>query len=273
MLRRNKTRVVVVSDLHAGSTVAPWADAVPLEDGGKYQCNKYQYWLNRCWAVAVGEIKALKPDVLVCNGDVVQGAHARDGQLVTNKTEIQAESAVEQLAPICDVAKRKYFIRGTEWHEGKAGEWVEHLAKELGGEMDSNTGRNTWWELFLDLGGNYVVHFAHHISVSNIPMYEASAPLRDLLILNSELYRFYNSSPNVRAIVRSHRHRCVKIEVPPDLVALTTPGWQLKNAFVHKKSASTLPQIGYAWLDWDGKELTPHKRTFDLPPVHVEKAK
>lgn len=274
MLRRSKnTRVVIISDLHEGSTVAPWTEAVPLEDGGKYQTNKFQRWLNRCWDIAIDEIKALKPDVLVFNGDIIQGAHARDGQLVTNKPEIQAESAIERLAPLCEVTKRTYFVRGTEWHEGKAGENVEHLARELGSEPDPNTGRSSWWELFLDLGDRYVVHFAHHISVSNIPMYEASAPLRDLLILNSELYRFYDSSPNVRAIVRSHRHRCVKIEVPPNLVALTTPGWQLKNAFVHKKSASTLPQIGYAWLDWDGEELIPHKRTFKLPAIHVEKIK
>lgn len=243
-----------------------------MEDGGKYKSNKFQRWLNRCWTEATDEIKAIKPHILIINGDIVQGVHARDGQLVTNKPEVQAESAIEHLAPIVDAAKKTYFVRGTEWHDGKAAQDVEHIARELGGEKNPDTDRQTWWALFLSLSRAYSIHFSHHIGVTSIPFYEATAPLRDLNALITELYRFYDGRPAVRCLVRSHRHRCVMVGIPPDLWAITTPAWQLATAFAHKKASTSLPQIGYIWLEWDGSELTPHRRTFKLPALRVEQA-
>lgn len=266
------TTVAIISDIHEGSTVAPWMPAVEVADGGRYGLNRFQIFLQECWKVAEAEILTLDPDVIVFNGDLIQGANRRDSQLVTNVPALQAESVVERLGPICDKAKKVYFVKGTPFHEGSLSADVEPVAKQLGGEQNSDTGQYTWDDLFLSLGPQYVAHFAHSIGVTSIPQSEPTMPLRDLLNMISEIERFWSSRPNVRALVRSHRHRCSIAQVPPNLVAMVTPSWQLKGEFIYKKQPGTTPQIGYCTLTYDQKQgkAIPEYRVFDLPAIRVE---
>lgn len=222
------------------------------------------------------EVKAMRPKpTIVVDGDPVQGTHDRDGMLVTNKTDIQANAAYELLLPLREAAGRRkpfYIIRGTEWHEGKAAENVEQLARRLNATEDPASGQLTWWELYYDLGGP-VVHFAHHIGKSSVAWYEATVPLRDLLMQVAELVRFFETrAPNVKMAVRAHRHRYVHVDVPPDLHAVVCPGWQLKTGFGYKVAHAMLPQIGYVVIEWDGKDLVVKPRLFQLPDIHVEAA-
>jgi hypothetical protein len=265
------SRTVVVSDLHVGSTVGLWPGRHPVEGGGIYEANVFQQWLLKCWQAAVAEIVAMRPrPILVINGDPVQGVNMRDGQLITNKIDIQIAAAQALLEPICKVAIKRYFVRGTEWHEGKAAEYVELLAQRLNAVKDPSSGQWSWWELYLDVGGP-VVHFAHHIGCSSVPWYEATVPLRDTLLLLAEIWRFFGQKgPNVRAVVRSHRHRFIAVDAPPDIHAVVTPAWQLKGAFSYKKATSMMPEIGFVILEWDGVDLIVRKRIYQLPEQHVE---
>lgn len=271
MAQKRITRIVVLSDLHVGSTVGLWPGKHRVEGGGSYETNVYQRWLHECWQTAVEQIAQIRPKpIVVLNGDEIQGVNMRDGQLVTNKIDIQVDAALNLLEPVRRAAKKLYVIRGTEWHVGKAAEYVEHLAQLLKAEKDPASDQWSWWELYLDIGGP-VIHFAHHVGVSSVPWYEATVPLRDTLMLLAELWRFFGQAgPNVRAVVRSHRHRCIHIDVPPGIHVVVTPAWQLKTAFLYKKSSSMLPQIGYVILEWDGFDLLVRKRIFPLPAQHVE---
>ena len=271
MARRRIRRVVVISDLHVGSTVGLWPERHRVEGGGSYEANVYQRWLYECWQKAVEEIQSIRPKpIVVLNGDELQGVNMRDGQLITNKIDIQVEAALTLLAPVRKAASKLYINRGTEWHVGKAAEYVEALGRELRAERDPASEQWSWWELYLDIGGP-VIHFAHHVGVSSVPWYEATVPLRDTLLLLSELWRFFGKAgPNVRATVRSHRHRFIHVEAPPDIHAVVTPAWQLKTAFAHKKAASMLPQVGFVILEWDEVDLVVRKRLFALPEQHVE---
>ncbi len=219
----------------------------------------------------LGQVKAMRPKpTVVLNGDVLQGVNYKDGQLITNKLDVQAFAAEKLLKPLRALAGEFYMIRGTEWHEGKAAENVEQLAKALGAKQDETTGQWTRWDLYLDAGGP-VIHFAHHVGVSSVPWYEATVPLRDTLLELSELWRFYGKeAPDVRAVVRSHRHRCVHVQVPPDIQVVVTPGWQLKTAFAHKKAASMLPEIGWVLIEVQDSEIVIKPRVFDLPRLQVE---
>jgi hypothetical protein len=267
-----RSRVVVIGDTHVGSTVGLWPRKFPVEDGGTYAINKFQRWLINCWEVATGEIADLEPDVIIFNGDEIQGTHGdKDGQLITNKSEIQIDAALLLFEPLRQAAPTRYVIRGTAWHTGRAGEYSESMAKQLEATPNPTTERNSWWELFHDMGGP-VVNYAHAIGVSSVPYGQATAPLKEVLTLTLELARNYRSrAPRLCGVVRSHRHRCVVAQEPPDLFGATTPGWQLKTEFVYKKANALLPHIGYMVVDWDGERLTPWFRTFDLPGVHVEK--
>lgn len=269
-----KKRIAVLSDLHVGSTVGLWPGRHAVEGGGTYVANKYQQWLHRCWRTAVAEIKRVRPAVVVLNGDPLQGTNMRDGELVTNKIDVQAAAATALLEPVRQAARQLYVIRGTEWHDGKAAENVEQMAKGLRAEVDPATGQYTRWELYLRLEEREeapAIHFAHHVGMSSVPWYESTVPLRDTLLQLSELWRFYGDrSPNLRMVVRSHRHRFIEVHAPPDLQVFVTPAWQLKTAFAHKRAASMLPQIGWVLLEWDGRDLVVRPRIYSLPDLHVE---
>ena len=264
-------RILVFNDTHVGSTVGLWPGAHRVEGGGQYLANKYQLWLRECWDELLAEVQGFdEPPIVVMNGDAIQGTSYRDGELITNKTDIQVDAACALFQPLRDMSERWFQIRGTEWHEGKASEFVEGMAKRLDAVQDPATKQWSWWELYLDVGGP-VIHFAHHVGVSSVPWYEATVPLRDTLMQLAELDRFYGPrAPNVRMVVRSHRHRHIYVLAPPDIHVLVTPAWQLKTAFAHKKASGMLPQIGYVIIEWDGTDLTVKPRIFDLPDLHVE---
>lgn len=269
--RRTRRRLVVLSDGHVGSTVGLWPGAHRVEGGGEYHANEYQLWLRDCWTEMLTEVATFRPKpVVVYNGDPIQGVNYRDGQLVTNKMDIQVDAALQLYRPLRKLASRWFQIRGTEWHEGKSAEFVELMAARLDAEPDPSSGQWSWWELYLDVGGP-VVHFAHHVGVSSVPWYEATVPLRDTLMQLAELWRFYGErAPNVRMVVRSHRHRYIHVDAPPDIHVVVTPAWQLKTAFGYKRATAMVPQIGYVVIEWDGQELLVRPRIFALPDLHVE---
>ncbi len=270
-------RFVILSDGHVGSTVGLWPGSHAIEGGGEYSCNRFQTWLHECWQEMIEEVGHLRPKpVIVYNGDPLQGVNARDGQLVTNQISVQVQAALELYRPLRKLARRWFQVRGTEWHEGKASEFVELMAMQLDAERDPASGQYSWWELYLDAeagGGGPVIHFAHHVGMSSVPWYEATVPLRDTLLQLSELWRFYGErAPNVRMVVRSHRHRFIHVDAPPDLHVVVTPAWQLKTAFAYKRAASMLPQVGYVIIEWDGYDLMVKPRIFELPSLQVEVA-
>ena len=265
-------RTVVFSDAHIGSTVALWPGEHRVEGGGSYKSNKFQRWLFQCWNEAMADVSAMTPKpVIVLNGDMIQGVNFKDGQLITTQVNVQVDAALRLLNPLKQAASRLYYVRGTEWHEGKAADNVEQMARQLGAVVDPATKQWSWWELYRQMG-DAVVHYAHHIGMSSVPHYEATVPLRDTLMLLAELARFFGkAAPDVRLTVRSHRHRYIRVEAPPNLNCVVTPSWQLKTAFAHKKATAMLPQIGYVVIDLDDNgDPTPHKKIFDLPRLHVE---
>ena len=267
--------IVVLSDLHAGSTAGLWPEAHKVEGGGEYRCNIYQQWLAECWQAMLDEVGKLRPrPIVVVNGDAISGTSPRDGQLVSNNVAVQVSAAKRLLQPLRQMARKLYLIRGTEWHEGKAAEHLELLGMLLDTVPDPATGQSTWWEMYLRMEEDLdapAIHFAHHVGTSSVPWYEATVPLRDSLLLVSELQRFHGkAAPNLRCVVRSHRHRFIHVDAPPDFQVVVTPAWQLKTAFAYKKATSMLPEIGWVLLDWDGTEFVVRSRIYPLPELITE---
>ena len=271
------SRLVVVADIHAGSTVAPWPKDVTGPDGTGYKPNKYQKWLNKCWADMLEQVADMvnrfeeKPSVVV-NGDVIQGVRPGQGQLLSNRRDVQVAGALGLLTPLRDLAGPFYMIGGTEYHDGKCADEVNHLATELDAEPHNVTGEATWPELYLKFGGQ-VIHFAHGISATMVSWYEGTAPLRDLLMERSEMFReFGRLAPDVKMIVRSHRHRFFHTHATPDLHAVVTPGWQLRTAYTYRKGSVTLPSIGWLIIEAQEKDLVVKPRLYPLPRPKVEEA-
>ena len=261
-------KVLIVSDLHVGSIVGLWPERHQIEGGGIYEANASQKWLFSCWKKMLAEAQKLRP-VVIINGDTIQGVHSKDGQIIGATVSAQCSAAFALLEPLSKAASRLYFIRGTEWHDGKSAQDIEVLAMSLGA-VPGPDGQYSRWELYLDIGGA-VIHFTHHVGASSVAWYEATVPWRDALMLLSELSRSFRCDmPGVKMIVRSHRHRFIHVNTP-DMAALVTPAWQLRTAFVFKKAPALMPHIGYVVLEWDGKDLIAKPRLFSAPPPDVER--
>ena len=259
---------VVVGDLHAGGLSAVWPTDAHVEGGGRYEPNAAQAWLYRQWQTMLQEVKALRPDAVIVNGDTIQGADRKDNSLISTNFAVQIAAARLLLRPLRECCSQFYCIRGTEFHDGRSAQQAESLAESLDAEIDPATEQHSRWELWLNLGG-VVVHVKHAVGTTSIPQSEGSAPLRDLLALRGELSRAYGAkAPDLRAIVRSHRHRTIHVEVPPDLHAVCVTGWQLATAFSYAK-VGTLPQIGYAVLTVEDNVLGVRLRTFPLPRLRM----
>jgi hypothetical protein len=94
MTKAAKPRPVVlahVSDLHAGGSTAMCPELIALDDGGEYRASKLQRWLFQCWGdywQRVDETRrAMGADLYaVFNGDLVEGAHHKTTQLLSERT-------------------------------------------------------------------------------------------------------------------------------------------------------------------------------------------
>ena len=266
-------RIVVVADLHVGSVHALWPPKQRLPGGGYYEPNKGQQFLYKCWRDATRRIRRLNPEIVLLLGDAIQGKSIRDGQLVSNRSDVQVAGALKLLRPIREKCHRFYMVKGTPWHEGKDGEDLGLLAEALGAWIQPQTGEYSWWETYLQLPGEEaaVVHFAHAIGATKVSWYEGTVPLRDTLMKMSELQRWWKGqSPNLRLTVRAHRHRCMGIFIAPDIAAWTAPCWQLPTAYAHQHSIVTLPHIGWLQIDWNGQDLVVLPRLYRIPLPHVE---
>lgn len=264
-------RVLVLADLHVGSSVAPWPAKQPLADGGKWGVNRYQKWLNRCWSDMLVEVSHTQIDALVLLGDIIQGVNPRDGQLVTNRVGIQCAAAEMLLRPLAEQIPTRYYVRGTEWHEGKSSEHVEDLATRLGCKPHPRTESPTWRRLYLDIGG-HVVDMMHHVGTTSIAQYSATGPLRDAYNHKLELVSKHGrQAPLLEMSVRAHRHTYVYVR-KDGIQAVTCPCFQLGTAFSDARANVVLSDIGWLLIEGDKQGLGVRERIYPQSLPHVEVA-
>lgn len=262
-------RVLVIADLHVGSSVAPWPRKQALADGGKWSLNRYQLYLERCWKDMLGQVATARPDVLVLLGDIIQGVNARDGQQVTNRIGIQCAAAARLLDPLCQQIPNRYYVRGTEWHEGKSSEHVDNLATQLGCKPHPRTESPTWRRLYLDVDG-HILDMMHHVGTTNVAQYSATAPLRDALNHKLELVTKHGrKAPLIAMSVRAHRHTYVHVK-RDGIQSVTCPCWQLGTSFTDARANVVLSDIGWLLIEGDKHGLDVRATVYPQPLPHVE---
>jgi hypothetical protein len=264
-------RVLVLADIHGGSTVAPCLPGQELQDGATYYPNKYQEYLNECWADMLAMARKWKPDTIVLLGDLIQGGDPRkDMQQVSPLHSIHCSITYRLLEPLTKIkGVTWYAIRGTEWHDGRSSDDVAGLAKTLGCKPNASTGSPTWRRVYLQMGGR-LVDFMHHVSVTSIRQYAATAVLRDSMNHKLELFTKFPELPPLGALVRAHAHIGLAVQ-GDDVWGVRCPGWQMGTAYTDAKGNAILSDIGYTllWLDEDNKIQVKVKR-YDLPRPHIE---
>jgi hypothetical protein len=241
---------VYISDTHCGCGMALCPPIVKLDDGGEYRRSKLQkaignYW-DEFWGQWVPEVTHGEPFIVVHNGDVIDGVHHNSVTQVSHNLSVQSDIAYEMLKPVVEACEGRYYhIRGTEAHVGKSAQEEERLAKRLGA-IPNNEGQYARYDLWLKLGAS-LIHSLHHIGTTGSQSYEATAVGKELVEHYIEAARWGDRPPDL--IVRSHRHRCIKISLPNSNTmaqAVVTPCWQGKTPFAWKIPGARLatPQFG-----------------------------
>lgn len=274
--------IVCVSDLHAGCQLAlfPPGLGLKLDGGGQYEPSELQQklWSMWCefWDTWVPTVTKGEPFVLVVNGDCLDGVHHGSVTQITHNLETQRRIAEAILAPVVRRAAAYYHMRGTEAHVGPSGQDEEAVARALGAIPDES-GNHARWDLWYDLRG-HLGHFTHHIGTTGSMAYETTALMKEFSEALAESARQGKEPP--RFIVRSHRHRSLKIDVPmsgdsPDGLAIITPGWQLKTPFSFRIAGGrqSQPQIGGVLIRAGDRLLYSERRLWHMERPRVERAR
>jgi len=257
--------IVVVSDLHVGSTIALCPPrGIKLDEGQPVGLSNEQRtlwaWWRVFWDTFVPSVVDGHPYAVVVNGDAIDNDHHNTYQVWGRDPNLHVRAAAKLLRPELKKAARHFIVRGTEAHAGSNATHEESLARQLAGVPgvdEFSRGDEGWepvshWELLLQ-AGPYRLNFAHHIGTTSSAAYEHSALSRELVADFVECARWGDEPCDFA--VRSHRHRASAVSLPTERGLATvyvTPGWQLKTGFVRRLGASMRrPQIGGVVIYYD----------------------
>ena len=245
--------VVVLSDVHCGHKLAVCPLTFEDSNGGIYRANKVQRALFEAWS----ETAKLwnKPDILVVNGEPIDGQQPHDNGVeawTTNYLD-QIDASV-QLVKMFG-AKKTYVTRGSNYHVQQGGISIEEIfGQRVGAEKVD--GHFIAPELFLDVDG-IVFNLAHHIPGSTSGwMYRSTPPAKEMMLMQLNASHKWPFD----VLIRSHNHYYWYVGSASKL-AMLTPCWQLQTWFNYRKSsAGTIPDIGAVRFvvdngiyDWDAK--------------------
>jgi hypothetical protein len=223
--------------------------SVKLDDGGIYLASKAQLKLlkmwNEFWDIWVPMVTKGEPYDVCVNGDSIDGVHHNSTTQISHNIEDQVRIAMTLLGPVAANCRNFYMVRGTEAHVGQSATYEEQIAERLGAipNKEMQYARHELW-LYV---GDSLVHLMHHIGSSGSAAYESTAVHKEMVESLTEAARQGLEPPSV--VVRSHRHRAFKTSFPSnrgEMIAVVTPGWQMKTPFAYKIPGGriSLPQFG-----------------------------
>ena len=249
--KQNIELVFVVSDLHCGGSGGLLPPGFRTFEGNEVRQNVGQAWLWPLWEKSIAWAKdkaAGQPFAIVVNGDVTEGVHHRNKQVISVEPEDHVEAARMSLEGLVDGASGVYVVQGTECHT----EGVEaSIGRELNAVENPETGRHSFVRLELEVNGTLCV-FRHHIGTTSRSWLEASQLSIHMREEQVQAARKGTTIPKV--LVCSHRHKFGYWGDPSALVVVTPP-WQIPTRYAHKVVPNPVIEPGIVSLDWRG--LTP----------------
>jgi hypothetical protein len=259
-------KVVVVGDLHCGSTVGLLPPGFVTLEGQEVRQSALQAWTWARW-VEFGDwargVVGDEPYALVVLGDATEGIHHGGRQTISPEPADHVRAAEMALTPLADGADPVIVVTGTECHTGS----TEHgLAMALGAVPDPNTGRPAWDRAMVTVNG-CLVCMTHHIGTTSRVWLQGTRMSVYLANLQMECMRAGHPVP--RMLVCGHCHVFNVFEAH-GAMSVTIPSWQSLTRFGHKAVPTAVPVVGGVVLDWTGKAEgetpTVRARTFGAMP-------
>lgn len=245
--------LAVVSDLHAGSTVALSPPTIALDDGGEYHASKAQQWLWSCWLDYWKQVDALRKEFraelyVVFNGDLVEGDHHNTSAIVSRNPNAQAAALNAAVAvPLALSPDRILVIRGTEAHVGQSASAEERIADGLRRDKrpiigDEASGTASHWHFRADIHDTRL-DITHHGRTGQREHTRAGAAAlhaHDILLAHVK-----NGDRYPDLCLRAHYHRFNDSHDACPTRVITSGAWQLgATGHVKKVAPDTLADIG-----------------------------
>lgn len=252
-------RIRVVGDLHVGSEYGLWPPGVRYR-GRAYPQNVGQRWLWRHWLRGWRDLP--RPDVVVLNGDLIEGPQPRAGGSGTMSTDLdlQQEALLQALGPIVELNPRPrlYVVEGTAYHEPVRLVPVARLvgASTHHGQLVSADVRLRVYRWRILIG--------HHPDAGQV-MYRGTALERQ--IVWSLLRSAAEYEHRYDAIVVGHLHTLAYLRVYRTL-AVSCPAWCVQDHRSRMRRRHTwMPDVGWVDLlvDTSGVSVVPYEVRVPVP--------
>jgi predicted phosphodiesterase len=252
-------KVLVVGDLHVGSTVSIMPNEVSVGEGQRkniVRSNALQKFIYSQWERMVQTVG--KVDACIVLGDSVEGSNrkSKGSGLWTSDINEQIRVAADLLSM---VKTSKYIgVQGSMYH-------VEDNVSSDKAVIDSLGG--TFGDELCVVSGKYRLHISHAVGVSSSATAYRPTPIaREMMLatINREEYGKYD------LILRGHAHYYVEVRFGSSK-GVICPCWKGRDEYVARKTLAFLPHLGYLLIK--GNEVYPYVFTLNqkmnVPEVTV----
>jgi hypothetical protein len=257
--------VLVISDLHVGSTVGLLPPNYQTIEGNVIELNAVQRFLWEAWQDMnewVARETAGSNYAVVINGDLIEGDHHGTKQIWSKDTSDHVAAAAEVLQPVLSRASSFFIVQGTESHTNNH---EISLGKILRAEKNPDTGLPAFTRLHLSVRG-CLCAFRHHIGTS-VRSWTNATQLAAVLA-EETIQAVNNGEAPPQVVCAAHRHKFGTYSNGRGAV-IVSPPWQLLTRFGHKVVPEARTQPGAYLLDWrglpDGSLPRVHERLYAAP--------
>lgn len=268
---KNKTQiktVVLLGDLHLGSNLAMVEPGFTNLDGLEIKQGPFGEWLWQCWQEAqdfIANETLDKEYALVLMGDLIEGNHHNNKQIISPEIEDHVALAESVLTPVARRATKTFVIQGTECHTNGH---EDNIARHLGAEKNPITKKHTFVRLERTINGTKSV-FRHHIGTTTRTYLEASA--LSIHLAEEQVVAAKAGIDIPKVLVCAHRH---KYGVYTDGLglALVSPPWQMGTRYAHKVVPNPRVRPGVVVLHYEEPGKPPRVSTlsFETPISECE---
>jgi len=248
---------LIVSDTHCGSLSGLRTD----KWGRKSDEQRYLWrsWMDMCNTIP-------QVDMLIINGDVVDGSQSRSGGtgLITTDMSEQVEIAVECYESLIKRANKTVRLAGTEYHEGHCGAlkmFDEHFGLS---PRDTNTDQYVYTE---PISSKTQIHIKHTPEFGGAGgQYKGTGMSKEAIASLVAEHSHQRTGLDSTIIVRSHLHSAhIYEDYPTSKKIIQTPCFCGSFRYaISKKVYSWIPSIGYTLLERDNNAYTGYRHNIRL---------
>jgi hypothetical protein len=239
-------RVLVVSDLHVGSPFALCLPEVTDEDYHMtYTANAIQNHFFDKWNVMRQKVGHV--DMLIVNGDLIEGENRKENGTGVISTNIHAQAFIAATLINMIDADTVYITNGSKYHTGQTS----------GDQIVCQMIDGVWLgdHQFLKIE-DLIMHVRHKIGYSSTPYSRCTGQRKEAMIMKSQ-------GTNVDIYLRSHTHK-FNFSGDSNDITINTPCWKGLDHFMNQGSQE-MPDNGYVLFEIDGSNYKWDYNIFTIP--------